>query len=109
MPQLSRPAEEQDVAVGVLDLEAALAVVRILQRYAEGCASRGELGRQRVGVRRMDVGVPSCPAVALRIGERLAAPLEEDLRRVATDDGKERMMAKNGSDSGSWYVTSNPR
>jgi len=54
---LSWPAEEEDVAVGVGDFEAAQAVVGVLERGAEGCAVRGEFGGERVGVGRVDKGV----------------------------------------------------
>jgi hypothetical protein len=48
---MTRSPDEQDVAVGIGDLEAAHAVVGIMERRAE-CRSRiGEFGGERVGIR----------------------------------------------------------
>ena len=44
------PPEEEDVAVGIGDFEAAQTVARVLERFAEGCAVIGEFGGERIGV-----------------------------------------------------------
>ncbi|HEY2462321.1 MAG TPA: hypothetical protein VGI16_16045 [Candidatus Acidoferrum sp.] len=47
---LARAAEEEDVAVGVLKLEAAEAVVGILEGIGDGDIAGGEFGGQGVGI-----------------------------------------------------------
>jgi len=91
MARLPWPPEEQDVAVGIGDLEAAQAVVCIFQRCAECCAMTGKFGGKGIGVWCVDVGVPAHEGMTLVVRERrhILIGFDQDLRSVAANDGEE--------------------
>jgi len=62
-------AEEEDVAIGVGDLEAAQSVVGISQRCAEGYSAIDELGSESIRIIGEDIGVPPHIGMALRVGQ----------------------------------------
>src|SRR5258708_5410534 len=90
--RLPWPTEEPDGAVRVADLEPEKTIVRILERYAEGCAVSGEFGGECIRVWGIDEGIP--PHVGMTLGVRqrrhVFVGFDEDLRSVAADDGEER-------------------
>ena len=68
-------AEEQDVAVEILELEATQAIVGVLERHGERDMARRDLYRQRVRIRDVQIGVPSGAAVSGRVRQRLDADI----------------------------------
>ena len=87
------PPEEQDVAVRIANLEAAQTVVCILKRCAECCAMIGKFGGKRIGVWRIDKGVPPHEMMTLVVRQRrhVLVRFEEELCSVAADDGEKRI------------------
>jgi hypothetical protein len=81
-------AEEQDVAVGVANLEAAKAVVGIFEGRAEGCSMIGEFGGEGIWVWGIDEGIQAQVAMTAGIRHRhyVFLGLDEDLCPVAADD-----------------------
>jgi len=92
-PRLPWSPEEQDVAVGIANLEAAQTVVCILKRCAECCAVIGKFGGKRIGVWCIDIGVPPDAGMTLGIRQRqrVFVRFDEELRSVAADDGEKRI------------------
>ena len=84
------------MAVWIGYLKAAQSIVRILERIAKSRAAAGELDGKRIGIRHFEIRVPPGPGVALRIGKRIATPLEEDDRTVPADDREERVLIRRG-------------
>jgi hypothetical protein len=74
--------------------------VGVFQRHVEGYAavvkSTGKLDGKRIGVGRIDVGIPAHGGMALGVwqGCRVLLGLEEDLRSVADDDGKKGVLIR---------------
>jgi hypothetical protein len=99
-PRLPWSTEEQDVAVGVADLEAAKTVVGILEGHAEGGStigkSIGKFGGERIRVWRVDEGIPSHMGMTLGVWQwrHIFLGLDEDLRPVAADDGEKRVSLR---------------
>ena len=89
-------AEEQHVAVRIANLEAAETIVGIIKRYAECCSVIGKFDRERIGVWRIDVGIPPHGGITLGVRQRrrVFIGLDEDLRSVATDDGEKRVSIR---------------
>jgi len=93
---LSWPAEEQDVAVRVANLEAAQTVVRILKRYAECCAVIGKFDGERIGVWCIDEGIPPHGGMPLGVRQRrrVFIGVDQELRTVASDDSEKRISIR---------------
>ena len=93
-PQLPGTAKEQNVAIGVADLETAQTVVRVLERLAEGCAMVGKFGGKSIGFRRINKCVPSHVAMPLRIreGRDIFVGFDQDLGSVAADNTEKRIL-----------------
>ena len=89
--------EEQDVAVGIRNLEAAKTVVGILKGHPEGCCTVckaiGKFGGERIRVRCINVGIPPHVGMPLWVRQRrrVFLGLDQDLRSVAPDDGEKRV------------------
>ena len=67
---MTRSPDEQDVAVGIGDLEAAQTIVGILKRFAEGCGVIGKFGGERIWVCYVDIGVPPHVGMTPGVGQR---------------------------------------
>src|SRR5262249_44174939 len=88
-------AEEQHVAVDVLELETAQTVVVVLQRRGERDVARSELGRERIGIRNVEVRVPASTRLALAVRQRSHADvLEQDHRAASANDAEERIVGR---------------
>ncbi len=94
--RLPRSTEEQDIAVGVANFEAAQAVVGIFERDAEGCSITGKFGGEGIGVGGIDEGIPPHVGMAFGVRQRghIFFGLDEDLRSVAADDGGKRVSIR---------------
>jgi len=66
----SRTAEEQDVAVRVLELETTQAVMGVLQWLGKLDIARRKFGRQRIRIRNVKVSVPTCRGLSLVVSVR---------------------------------------
>jgi len=93
---LTWPAEEQGVAVGVAKLEAAEAVVGVLKGLAEGYGALGELGGEGIGVFDIYECVEAQVGMAGGVwhGRDAAFGFEKDLCGVAAYDGEEGVLGR---------------
>lgn len=94
--RLAWSSEEEDVPVGVGDLEAAEAVVGVLEGRAEDYVGGGEFGSEGIGVGGIDEGVPAHGGVAAGVWERwyILVGLDEELGSVAAEDGEEGILVR---------------
>ena len=81
-----------------MDLEAAQAIMCILLTGSLKAAPlSGEIGGKSVGIGRVDIGVPPRRGMTPGIGQRrrvLVHSLDEELRTVAANDGKEWILIR---------------
>src|SRR5215213_2912569 len=90
---LSRAAEEQNVSIRVLELEASKAVVRVLEWLGELNAARQVLCRQCIGIRHLDVGVPPRSRIPCMVRDGCDADiLEHNHGAFASNDTKEGIV-----------------
>jgi len=86
----------EDVTVRILDLKSPQTVVIVLERQKEHDVARRELFCQGIGVRNVDVSVPTCDAlfdVSRVIWDRLDADvLHHDHRAPALDDSEKYVV-----------------
>jgi hypothetical protein len=70
--------------------------VCIRKRFAESRAVLGEVGGKSIGVGRIDKGVPAYPRMTLGIRQwwQVRMGLDEELRSVTEEDGKERILLR---------------
>jgi hypothetical protein len=93
---LSGPAEEENVAIRVLEFEATQAVVGVFQGFGERDLTRSEFGRQGVRIWDLKKCIPSgdpllhLPCVIWHWS--YTNSLEEDLRAAPPDDAEEDIV-----------------
>src|SRR3954453_14371981 len=88
-------AEEQDVAIEVLDLKPPQPIVRVFERFRELHATRRELGRQRIGIDNRKIRVPSSARSALVVRQWIPSDrLEHDHRPASANDPEKRIVRR---------------
>src|SRR6202034_3585241 len=100
LASLRRPlpwtTEEQDVAVGIANLEAPKTVACVFERHAKCDAMVGEFGGQRIRIGDIDEGIQ--PQVGMTSGVRqrhyVSFGFDKDLGAVAADDGEKRILLR---------------
>src|SRR5437763_6245416 len=91
----SRATEEQDVTVGVLELEAAQTVMSILEWFREFDISRRKLSVQRLRIRNIEISVPASCRVPPIVREWIYLDtLEHDHCATAAHNAKEKIVAR---------------
>src|ERR1700752_677433 len=92
-------AEEQTIAINVLDHEASETIIIVRQRHCETNATRSELRRQRVRIRDLEISIPTAGWLTVVVWDRfdddlstvrnLTQRLEHDHRPITADNAEE--------------------
>src|SRR5436305_183629 len=89
-----RTTEEQDIAVGVLELETAQTVVSVLQRLGKLDIARSKFSRQGIRIRDVKVCVPAGPRLSPVVRQWIYANiLEHDTRTASANDAEEDVVS----------------
>src|SRR5689334_3932212 len=95
----SRTTEEQDIAVGVLELETPQAVIIVFQWFGKLDIARSKFGRQCIGIWNVKVRVPTGGRLSLVVRQWIYANvLEHDHRTASANNGEEGVLSRSLED-----------